>query len=88
MKIEPVDQLGDSRTGSLEDLSYADICRILGFKPNLRDDPDKVRYSWGFTVDGVRCGIWDYKGSHRSNRWSTFGSAETLRAVFGTHYTS
>ena len=88
MKIEPVNQAGDSRTGGLEDLSYADICRILGFMPNVQDDPDKVRYSWGFTVDGVRCGVWDYKGSHRHNQWSTFGSSETLREVFGTHYIS
>lgn len=79
-KIAPVDRAGDSRTGSLSsELSVEDINTILGFPPNVQDDPDKVKYSWGFTIDGVRCGIWDYRGG----RWSTFGPREAFVKVFG-----
>jgi hypothetical protein len=68
-------------------LTYgAEINKILGFKPNIADDPDKVKYSWGFTVDGVHCGIWDYKGSYKYKSFSTFGPADSLRKVFGEHY--
>ena len=82
MKILPVNQVGDCREGMLTGLSVADVTRILGFVPNCDDDPDKVENSWGFTVDGVRCGVWDYKGFE----FSTFGPHETLRKVFGKNY--
>lgn len=86
MKIIPVNQTGDSSTGSLSGLSVADVTRILGFKANCEDDPDKVKNSWGFTVDGVRCGVWDYKGSQHAKQFSTFGPAEVLKKVFGDNY--
>jgi hypothetical protein len=82
MKITPVNKTGDHRTGSLTGLNVADVTRILGFAPNCEDDPDKVENSWGFEVDGVLCGVWDYKGS----MFSTFGPADTLRKVFGANY--
>ena len=66
----------------LTGLSVADVTRILGFAANCSDDPDKVQNSWGFTVDGVRCGVWDYKGF----KFSTFGPADALKKVFGANY--
>jgi hypothetical protein len=86
MIIKPVNQTGDSRTGGLQNITVAEIVKRLGFKANCEDDPDKVKNSWGFTVDGVRCGVWDYKGSQKFNAFSTFGPAETLKQVFGEHY--
>lgn len=79
MIIQPVNIPGDGRTGGLSsDLTAAQITAVLGFGPNVNDDPAKVRHSWGFTIDGARCGIWDYKGS----RWSTFGPADKFAALF------
>lgn len=62
MKIEPVLKIGDSWTCSIT-ASYNQIVKVLGFEPNVThlDDPSKVKASWGFTVDGVHCGIWCYK---------------------------
>jgi hypothetical protein len=70
--IEPTNEPGLCRQTSLKDVSYERICEVLGFKPNVRDDPDKVKYSWGFTIDGEPAGIWDYKGSHKFNSWSVY----------------
>ena len=84
--IVPNPDVMGSRTGSLEDLSKDDIVRILGFEPNVEDDPYKVVNSWGFTINGIECAVWDYKGSHKYKQWSTFGPDEALRLVFGTFY--
>ena len=54
------------------------IEEVLGFGPNVDDDPDKVTMSWGFKIGSERFGIWDYKGS----RWSTFGDRTILRRLF------
>ena len=86
MQITPTDQPGDSRTGSLSGITAAQINEILGFKPNVKDDPYKVKYSWGFHVDGVRCGVWDYKGSGEHGMFSTFGPSSALRSLFGDNY--
>jgi hypothetical protein len=85
--IVPVNKMGDCRTGGLSNITVAEINDLLGFEPNVADDPYKVKYSWGFTVDGVRCGIWDYKGSAKYKQFSTWGPAETLKKVFGDRYT-
>lgn len=67
--IVAVNQCGDHRTGSLSpNITPAQIQKVLGFKANIADDDSKVKYSWGFTVNGKRAGIWDYKGS----RWSIY----------------
>lgn len=67
------------RTGSLPaTMSPLAIARRLGFDANAEDDPGKVTMSWGFTVDGHPCGIWDYKGA----RWSVFDPDGVLRLVF------
>jgi hypothetical protein len=86
LKIVPVNKGGDHKTGELSGLTAAQITKILGFKPNVDDDPDKVKYSWGFTVNGKRCGIWDYHGSYITKHFSTFGPSEALIAVFGDKY--
>lgn len=88
IKIVPVNKPGDCCTGNLTGLTAAQISKKLGFKPNVEDDPDKVKYSWGFTVDGVRCGIWDYHGSYKNKSFSTFGPADALVKVFGDCYSA
>ncbi len=83
MNIKPINKVGDSRTGSLINITVEEINNLLGFTANCKDDPSKVKHSWGFTVDGVRCGVWDYKGSEEYNSFSTFGPHESLKKVFG-----
>lgn len=78
--IVPTGIMGKHRTGELpETLKVKDITVVLGFKPNVEDDKTKVRYSWGFEVDGHPCGIWDYKGA----RWSVYDPGNVLPALFG-----
>lgn len=78
-KIVPVPECGDNKTGSLSHrLTPQDIADVLGFASNCEDDIAKVKYSWGFTINGVRCGIWDYKGS----RWSVFDPNGVLEGLF------
>ena len=80
MEIKPINTAGSYKTGFLPDhITAKQIAEILGFPPNIEDDPDKVENSWGFTVDGVICGIWDYKGY----RWSTFGPSSVFDKLFG-----
>ena len=80
--ITPNNQIMSYKQGSLINLTKAQIQRALGFAPNVQDDEDKVAYSWGFDVDGNPCAIWDYKGSHRFNRWSYYDPAGVLPAIF------
>jgi hypothetical protein len=82
MNIVPINDAGKHKTGSIDNYSRAQIIEVLGFEPNVDDDPDKVVSSWGFTADGERCGIWDYKGSHYSNSWSWFGPTKILNMLF------
>jgi hypothetical protein len=85
--IKPVQYfVQSSRTGKLVGVTAADIINILGFKPNTQDDPDKVVNSWSFTLDGVDCAIWDYKGSHLYHEFSTFGPSDLFKKVFGILY--
>lgn len=74
------------RTGTLKDVTAEDISERLGFKPNLEGDPHKVKDEWGFTADGVMCGIWDYKGSWLDREYSTFGPDEVFRKLFPDKY--
>lgn len=57
---------------SLTGVTYEEIVTQLGFKPNVTDDPCKVKHSWAFTIDGEDAAIWDWKGSHARNEWSVF----------------
>lgn len=83
---DPDASKGSHRTGVLEGITADKIESILGFAPNVADDPDKVRYSWAFTVNGYKCAIWDYKGSYQYNSFSTYGPASVLRSIFPDHY--
>jgi len=82
MKIKPINKAGAHRTGNITGYTKNEIDKILGFKPNVVDDPDKVKYSWGFTINGVECAIWDYKGSWQCRSYSTFGPSEFFEVLF------
>jgi hypothetical protein len=89
--IVPSDVSGSHKTGTLKNITAAEITEILGFEPNIADDPSKVVNSWGFTATDdqpgfFRLGIWDYKGSHRINQFSTYGESDVLKALFGNRY--
>lgn len=86
MKIQPNAQVRSYRTGTLRGITVGEIQEVLGFAPNCEDDPSKVVNSWGFTVDGRPCAIWDYKGSHRIGEFSTFGPADVFDKLFGARY--
>jgi hypothetical protein len=86
MKVIPNSNPGGSRTGTLSNITVDEINRVLGFTPNVDDDPDKVVNSWGFTVDGEDCGIWDYKGSQNWNQFSTCGPDKVFRTLFPNNY--
>lgn len=86
MKVTPNSQAGSGRTGTLSNITVDEINTVLGFTPNVDDDPDKVVNSWGFTVDGHECGIWDYKGSHEWNEFSTGGPDYVFRTLFPNSY--
>lgn len=95
MVIVPNPEPGRGKSGSLYGLKLKDIVDVLGFLPNVEDDPDKVENSWGFLVygehngqelGGVRCGIWDYKGSHRDEVWSFYGPRHIFLDLFGLYH--
>lgn len=83
MNIQPVDIPGSHRTGLLYNMTRDMIIEKLGFEPNVVDDPDKVKDSWGFTVDGKPFGIWDWKGSQLIGHYSFYGDKQTMTEIFG-----
>lgn len=76
--VEQYSVPGEYRQFDLTGYSKQEITDILGFPPNVRDDPNKVTSSWGFKLDGEPCGIWDYYGSE----WSVYGPEELIRELF------
>ncbi len=86
MEIVPHDKPGESRTGTLYDINVRVITEILGFGPNVQDDPNKVVSSWGFKIGDEEFGIWDFKGSHLYGQYSTYGNPVVLEKLFGVHY--
>jgi len=80
MKINMIDRCGDFKQHTLY-CTLEEIEAVLG-PANCADDPSKVKYSWGFEVDGVRCGIWDYYQSYKHDTWSVFGPREIVEQVF------
>jgi hypothetical protein len=89
MYIEKHNEPGSYRTGAIVGLTVAQINEILGFKPNVFDDPDKVKYSWGFKADGEVCGIWDYKSYNTTPTYfSTYGPDWVFEKLFGKYYNS
>jgi len=84
---------GTHKEGELRHISARDITDLLGFAPNVKDDPWKVKHSWAFKVrpkgsdkQPVLVAIWDYKGSHRHNQFSTYGPHDLLGEMFFGHY--
>jgi hypothetical protein len=88
LKIVPVSHVSSYKTGRIVGLTKAEIDALLGFKPNMVDDPSKVKHSWGFKVKGNDCAIWDWKGSHKLKEWSAYGPETVMRAIFGANYVS
>lgn len=80
MVINMIDRVGDFKQHTLH-CSVREIEAVLG-PANCHDDPSKVKYSWGFEVDGVRCGIWDYYESYKQGVFSAYGPREVLERVF------
>ena len=70
--IVPSNEAGVCLQATLSDVTKEQIVKVLGFEPNIQDDPYKVENSWGFTIDGEPAGIWDWKGSHLFNSWSVY----------------
>lgn len=83
IQIFPLDKPGSHKSGTLINQSKLVIESVLGFAPNVKDDPCKVKYSWGFTADGKECGIWAWKGSENRGEYSFYGPREVFEALFG-----
>ena len=86
--IRPLSSLDSTyRTGGLINLTASDITAVLGFPPNVEDDPFKVVNSWAFMVNGEPAAIWDYKGSHKHKAWSIYDPSGVVVGLFGAkHY--
>ena len=84
IEIKPLDDVpnGSYRTGGLTGLTKEQIVQVLGFEPNIDDDPDKVVNSWACTVDGNTFCVWDYKGSHAWKQWSIYDPAGKAELLF------
>mmetsp|Transcript_60031 Transcript_60031/g.141613 ORF Transcript_60031/g.141613 Transcript_60031/m.141613 type:complete len:171 (+) Transcript_60031:99-611(+) len=77
---------GLHRTGFLSGIESPDeVTRVLGVQP-CAGCPGKVVRAWIFRVDGVVCGIWDWKGSQKVNAYSTFGPAVVMETLFGPKF--
>lgn len=82
-EIKPISSVSSYKQHSINGLSVEQIWQKIGFGPNHSDDPCKVKFSWCFSVDGVECAVWDWKGSARFNQFSAYGPTEALQMVFG-----
>jgi len=82
--VIPIDEAGGSRTLTVA-TTYDKICSVVGFEPNVEDDPDKVEASWGFQdSDGRKGFLWCYKiGKGACRSWSADGSRKLLEDLFG-----
>ena len=84
---------GPSKTGTIFGITVEEITRILDIAPNADDDLEKVVNSWSFNAfpdddkpGWYRCAIWDYKGSHHSGYFSTYGEPDVFKFLFGDRY--
>ena len=84
---------GPQKTGTIFGITVEEINNILGMAPNAEDDPEKVVNSWSFNAfpdddkpGWYRCAIWDYKGSHHSGYFSTYGESDVFKFLFGDRY--
>lgn len=97
MNITPYQTGNSYKQGSLVNVTVEQINKALGFIFNMKDDPYKVKYSWGFKAqwagpaanNGAECAIWDWKGSGDMGSFSFYGPQEVLIQLFGAeHVTS
>ena len=86
MNIQPLNSPGSHKTALIFGLSPDQITALLGFKPNVKDDPYKVSHSWGFTAEGKACGVWSWKGSEKVNQFSACGPVGLLAEIFGAQH--
>jgi len=86
--ITPCPICGGGRSGSLKNITAEEIAAVLGFPPNVADDPDKVTSSWSFDCDGRAGAIWDYCGSTQRDEFSTCGDDALFVELFGAKYTA
>jgi hypothetical protein len=75
MNIQPVSFVASFKQGTLENVTRERITEVLGFAPNVSDDPAKVKSSWAFKLNGEDAAIWDYYGSEKQNRYSYYNHA-------------
>lgn len=73
---------------TLTGLTQKQITSALSFDPNCDSWDGKSVAIWEFTVNGKECAVWDYKGSHKSGKWSAYGPTELLKQIFGEHLTT
>lgn len=57
------------RMGQIRNITTRRMLQLLG-KPNSEGDPYKVKHEWEFVYNGIRCVVWDYKGSQKYGIWS------------------
>lgn len=84
MKLTPVTNLKSfpNKQGFITNISYTEICKILGFKDNYTeyDDTSIIRYNWLFEdEDGNQYMIWK-----RKNSWTyaVYGNKDLLNKLF------
>lgn len=86
MKIVPTMPRSTWKQFTLVGVDWLDVVERLGFQANVPDDEDKVKYSWGFEIDGQECAIWDWKGSYLDKVWSAWGPREVFVRLFGEEH--
>ena len=86
MNIQPLNSPGSHKTATIFGLSADQVAALIGFPPNVKDDPYKVSHSWGFTADGKPFGVWSWKGSEKRNEFSACGSVGILAEIFGAQH--
>lgn len=75
---------GSYRMGCINGLSSKEMLNLLGAS-NSKGDPDKTKWEWEFFYEGVRCLVWDYKGSYKSKSWSYYEEKEgTIKKLFSS----
>lgn len=57
--IEPINDVGSYKQHAIVGLNAAAIAKKIGFAANVKDDPNKVKFSWAFSVNGQACAVWD-----------------------------
>lgn len=73
--------------GVVKGLTAAQINQTLGFRSNTAKDDEK-RYSWGFSVNGRDCLLYDWHASYIAKEFTAVGPAEAFTEVFGDSYQS